>query len=114
STNGSVTQGTSFAGSTVSGASQERSGMTLGTARPRGVSFAGTGGSEGTSASYDQGKADSVGGGSTGERGETSPPFLSSQHAATESFSRDPAGERFPSTFGNRSRFSFPNSGLGT
>ncbi len=112
--NGPWSQGTSSAGPTVSGASQEQSGVSLGTARPRGVSFAGTGGSEGTTASDDQGKADSVGGGSTGERGDSSPPFLSSQHAATESFGRDPAGERFPSTFGNRSQFSFPNSGLET
>jgi len=112
--NGPWNQETSSAGPIVSGAPRERSGVSLGTARPRGVSFAGTGGSEGTSASYDQGKADSIGSGSVSERGNSSPPFLSSQHAATESFSRDPAGERFPSTFGNRSRSSFPNSGLET
>jgi hypothetical protein len=89
-----------FAAGPASGTSP---GVTLGTAKPRGASFAGTRVSEAGTASDEVGTAGSPGMGSPRGRADSSPGFLASTQSTTTPFSRDPIGERSPSASGSGS-----------
>jgi hypothetical protein len=108
--------GSSTDGARSTGAFQGQSGVTLGTAKPRGVSFAGASGSSGMSQPANKGSAplDVAPGGTlarSSERGELSPGF--SPEPATQSFGRDPPEGRLPLPVGNNVSPVVPQSEFG-